>query len=115
MRSRIDRHFDRGGARSLLYKGSIASMTLLAILAGCETMLSTRAAKVADADEASIASCQFVGEVQGSTGSGNQSARDEARKQAAKLGATDIVWKSIPAGYAPYMSGLAYVCSPSRR
>jgi hypothetical protein len=97
-------------------------MTLLALVAGCGTILSTRAAKVADADEASIASCQFVGEVQGSTGSGSlatsaelENARNEARKQAAKLGATDIVWKSISAGYSPYVSGLAYVCSPSRR
>jgi len=78
-------------------------------------MLSTRAAKVADADEVSTASCQFVGEVQGSTGSGDQNARDVARKQAAKLGATDIVWKPISAGYSSYVSGLAYVCSPSRR
>ena len=111
----MHRHFDRDGARSLLYVCSMASITLLGLVAGCGTMLSNRAAKVADADEASVASCQFVGEVQGPTASGNQNARDEARKQAAKLGATDIVWKPISAGYSPYVSGLAYVCSPSRR
>jgi hypothetical protein len=84
-------------------------------------MLSARAAKIADTDEASVAGCEFVGQVKGSSGWGNlaaptgmEKARNEARVNAAKLGATDIVWRSVSVGYSPYMSGTAYVCNPPR-
>jgi hypothetical protein len=97
-------------------------MTLLALVAGCESIFSARAAEVSDADEASIVSCQFVGEVQGLSGWGNpatstgmENARNEARKKAAKLGATDIVWKPTLASSSPYANGLAYVCHPTSR
>jgi hypothetical protein len=94
-------------------------MTLIALLAGCATALSARAAKVADADEASVAGCGFVGQVHGSSGwdnlaasTGMENARNEARKAAAKLGATDIVWKPVSVGYSPSATGVAYVCNP---
>jgi hypothetical protein len=98
-----------------------ASMTVIALLAGCATTLSDRAAKVADADEASVAGCGFVGQVKGYSGRGNlaasigtENARNEARKQAAKLGATDIVWKRVSVSYSPYVSGVAYDCNSPR-
>ena len=100
---------------------SIASMTLIALLAGCATVLSARAAKIADTDETSVAGCEFVGQVNGSSGWGNlaastgmEKARNEARVNAAKLGATDIVWRSVSVGYSPYVSGTAYVCNRTR-
>ena len=100
---------------------SIASMTLIALLAGCATILSARAAKIADTDETSVAGCEFVGQVNGSSGWGNlatstemEEARNEARVNAAKLGATDIVWRSVSVGYSPYVSGTAYVCNRTR-
>src|SRR5215813_3016293 len=100
---------------------SIASMSLIALVAGCATILSAKATKIADTDEASIAGCEFVGQVQGFSGWGNlatstgvEKARNEARVNAAKLGATDIVWRSVPVGYSPYVSGTAYVCEPPR-
>jgi len=106
---------------SPLCRRSIASMTLIALLAGCATMLSVRAAKIADADEASVAGCEFVGQVKGSSGwgtlaasTGMEKARSEAMENAAKLGATDIVWRSASVGYSPYMIGTAYDCNPPR-
>jgi uncharacterized protein YceK len=96
-------------------------MTLIALLAGCATVLSARAAKIADTDEASVAGCEFVGQVKASSGWGNlaartgmENARNEARVNAAKLGATDIVWRSVSVGSSPYVSGTAYVCNPPR-
>jgi hypothetical protein len=95
-------------------------MILIALLAGCAATLSARAAKIADADEASVAGCEFVGQVKGSSGWGNlaasagmENARNESREKAAKLGATDIVWRPVSVGYSRYVSGTAYVCNPS--
>jgi hypothetical protein len=92
-------------------------MTLVAFLAGCASALSARAAKLADADEASVAGCEFVGQVQGFSGGGNlagstgmEDARNDARKEAAKFGATHIVWRSV-GGYSPYVRGQAYICN----
>jgi len=104
-----------------LYTRSIATMTLIALLAGCATILSARAAKIADTDETSVAGCEFVSQVKGSSAWGNlatstgmEKARNEARANAAKLGATDIVWRSVSLGYSPYVSGTAYVCNRPR-
>ena len=106
---------------SPLYTRSIASMTLIALLTGCATVLTARAAKIADTDGASVAGCEFVGQVKGSSGwgtlaasTGMAKARNEAMENAAKLGATDIVWRSASVGYSPYMIGTAYDCNPPR-
>ena len=116
----MHRHSNLCRVLSPFCRRSIASMTLIA-LAGCATMLSVRAAKIADADEASVAGCEFVGQVKGTSGWGNlaastgmEKARNEARVNAAKLGATDIVWRSASVDYSPYVSGTAYVCNPPR-
>ena len=119
-------HFAQGGTWCGGYgvricRCSAASMTVVVLLAGCATTLSDRAAKVADTDEASVAGCGFVGQVQGYSGRGNlaastgmENARNEARKEAAKLGATDIVWKPVSVSYSPYVSGVAYDCNSPR-
>ena len=100
---------------------SIASVTVIALLAGCAATLSARAAKIEDADEASVAGCEFLGQVKGYSGWGNlaastgmENARNESRDKAAKLGATDIVWRSASVDYSPYVSGTAYICNPPR-
>src|SRR5690349_13736495 len=98
----------------VLWTRSIASMTLIALLAGCATMLSARAAKIADTDEVSLIGCEFVGQGNLEASTGMEKARNEARENAAKLGATDIVWRSVSVGYSPYVSGTAYVCNPPR-
>ena len=114
--SRMHQHSFPRRVLSPLFARSIASMTLIALLAGCSTVLSARAAKIADTDETSVAGCEFVGQVNGNlaTSAGMEKARSEARVNAAKLGATDIVWRSVPVGYSPYVSGTAYVCEPPR-
>jgi hypothetical protein len=93
---------------------------LIAFIAGltaCATTPTAAAAKVADADESMVTGCRFLGEVQGSSGWGNlaasagmENAKNEARENAAKLSATDIVWRSISGGYSPYVNGRAYLC-----
>jgi hypothetical protein len=88
----------------------------MALLASCAATLSAQAAKIADADEASVARCEFLGQVQGyvAASTGKESARNEAREKAARLGATDIVWRPVSTGYSPYVSGRAYDCRPPR-
>lgn len=61
--------------------------------------------------------CKFVADVQGSSGWGNiaasagmQNAKNEAREQAAEMGATHIIWTGVAGGYSPYATGKAYIC-----
>jgi hypothetical protein len=93
-------------------------VAVVMLLAGCATTPSVEAARIADADEKSVAYCRFLGAVQGSSGWGNlavstgmENAKNEAREKAARLGATTIVWQSVSGGYSPYASGRAYACS----
>jgi len=89
-----------------------------AAVAGCATSPSRDAAKVKEADERMVASCQFLGSVQGSSGwgglaasTGTQNARNEAQEQAARLGATHVVWAAAAGGFAPSAAGRAYRCA----
>lgn len=100
-------------------RNALFCVVLAACLAcqSCATTPSASASRVADADQGMVAGCQFVGEVQGSSGwgglaasTGMENAKNEAREKAAKLGATNIIWHSIAGGYAPYVSGRAYSC-----
>ncbi|HEX5960740.1 MAG TPA: DUF4156 domain-containing protein [Rhodanobacteraceae bacterium] len=94
------------------------SATLFTIaLAGCAVTPTREALAVQDADAAMVKGCAFVGEVTGTSGwgglaasAGEANAQNEAREKAAKLGATNIVWDSLRAGYAPSVSGKAYRC-----
>lgn len=85
--------------------------------AGCATTLSTAAERVRVSDQADVSRCTFLGTVQGSSGFGNlaastgmHNARVEAQNKAAKMGATNIVWKNIHGGYSPYAVANAYRC-----
>lgn len=87
------------------------------LLASCATTPSPAAQNVLDADQAMIENCKFMGSVSGSSGWGNlaattgvNNAKNEARGQAARLGATHVVWLSIMGGYSPNVSGNAYKC-----
>lgn len=91
--------------------------TLAFLLGGCATTPSPAAQNVMDADQAMIESCKFIGSVSGSSGWGNLAAstgiinaKNEARGQAARLGATHVVWLSVMGGYSPNVSGNAYKC-----
>lgn len=90
---------------------------LVILLAGCATTPSPAAQNIMDADHSMVSSCKFIGSVSGSSGWGNlaastgiSNAKNEARAQAAKLGATHIVWLSVMGGYSPNVSGNAYKC-----
>ena len=93
---------------------AIAAATFLN---GCATAPSAAAARVQEADTNMVASCRYLGDVQGSSGWGNlaasagmENAKNEARENAAKLGATHVVWNNITGGYSPYVSAKAYKC-----
>lgn len=97
----------------------IASLLGVAVLfaSGCAVEPSAAASRVQEADARMVASCKYVGEVQGSSGWGNlaasagmENAKNEARAKAAKLGATHVVWDNIAGGFSPYVSGKAYKC-----
>lgn len=81
---------------------------------------SPQARLVADADSSMVQLCQFLGTVSGSSGWGNlaasagmKNAQNEAREEAAALGANRVVWTSIAGGYSPFVSGNAYRCPPA--
>ena len=94
---------------------ALAAITFF--LAGCATSLSANAMRVQDADVTIVGKCTFVGDVQGSSGWGNlaasagmQNAKNEAREQAAAMGATHVIWTGIAGGYSPFATGKAYAC-----
>jgi len=96
---------------------ALALLVAAAWLAGCATSPSREAANVQAADERAVASCRFVGDVQGSSGwggfaasTGMQNARNEAQEAAARLGATHVVWAAAAGGFSPSAAGRAYRC-----
>ena len=86
-------------------------------VSSCATAPSAATARVQEADAQMVASCKYLADVQGSSGWGNlaasagmENSKNEARENAAKLGATHIVWNQVSGGYAPYATGKAYKC-----
>ena len=62
-----------------------------------------------------VKSCQLVGQVVGDSpypilDVGVQIAKDKAKRQAAKLGATHITWEEVSSSGAPIAVGRAYRC-----
>ena len=87
------------------------------MLVGCATAPSPQAVAVRDADQKMVENCEFVGDVMGSSGwggivasVGTRNAQNEARDQAAQLGATHVTWNMLSGGWAPSVSGKAYRC-----
>lgn len=94
-----------------------ACLLFVIFLAGCATKLSSNAMAIRDADALQMLNCRYVGDVDGTSGFGNlaastgiNNAKNEARENAAHLGATHIVWTTVSGGYSPYVSGKAYQC-----
>ena len=74
--------------------------------------------KVADADEAQVAKCTFVQDVDGRSVFGERlkeqgvtKAKEEARATAAKAGATHVVWGKLNQSDVTTITGKAYRCS----
>lgn len=93
------------GVRVYVYYMSAAVVASTGVFSGCAVAPSADAARVQEGDAQMVVSCKYVGEVQGSSGWGNlaasagmENAKSEARENAAKLGATHVVWNSITGG-----------------
>jgi hypothetical protein len=78
---------------------------------------------VRDASPQMVAGCKFLGMLQGSSGWGGaaasdvgaQNARNEVRDEAASLGATHVVWRSLSGGLGGGRAeGEAYSCPAPR-
>jgi hypothetical protein len=87
-------------------------------LSACSTAPSQRAAQIKDADEKMVEACTYVGEVEGTSiwggpgghGAAMNNSKNEARDQAAKLGATHVVWSPMSQSTLTAISGRAYRC-----
>ena len=73
--------------------------------------------KIADADAAQVAHCTFVQDVSGRSVFGERlkeqgltKAKEDARAQAAKAGATSIVWGEITQTDSTVVAGKAFRC-----
>jgi hypothetical protein len=90
----------------------------------CYSTMSTQAKFVREGNVLIRQKCQLAGPVRGSsmlTGGlgdiGRHNAKAEAREQAAKMGATDIVWtrsSSFDWGFSAHVEGEAYRCGQKR-
>lgn len=99
---------------------SLAVAVAVSIL-GCigQTLAADKVAnKVADATEAQVASCTFVQDVNGRAIWGERlkeqgitRAKEDARDQAAKAGATHVVWGEIKSTDVTTAAGKAYRCA----
>jgi hypothetical protein len=97
---------------------SIPPLFLFVVVCSCG--LSPAAKSILDADDHLVANCKFLGNVHGSSGwggfaqgAGIENAKNGAREDAAKLGATHVVWVSESGGFMPTGSARAYQCAPS--
>lgn len=96
----------------------ILSVMLISMVSGCATSLSPKASFVQSADSRMVEDCIFLGDVHGSSGWGGLAAsqgminsRNETLEQAARIGATHVVWGNITGGFSPSAYGKAYNCS----
>ena len=93
----------------------LALAAATALLSGCLPPVKG-ADRVADADQAKVVNCSFIKDVKGNsngrggTRAGIGKAMDEAREDAAKAGATNIVWDKITSPDIATVSGKAYRC-----
>jgi hypothetical protein len=93
------------------------TFTLLLSLAGCAPSLSAGARALVDADVSRVRGCASLGIVTGDTqwggpagDKGAERSKDEVREQAARLGATHLVWLSTSSDLGSMASANAYRC-----
>jgi hypothetical protein len=75
------------------------------------------ASRVADADDAKVAHCTFLQDIEGRSVFGERlkeqavkKAKEDARGQAGKAGATDIVWGKVSSTDVTTIAAKAYRC-----
>jgi hypothetical protein len=93
---------------------SIAIVTGIALLGAA---MPARAEKIADATDADVAQCTFLKDVDGRSvfgerlkGPAVEKAKEDARGEAGKLGATHIVWGKPNSTDVTTITGKAYRC-----
>ena len=93
---------------------SIAIVIGIALLGAA---MPARAAKIVDADEAAVAHCTFLKDIEGRSVFGERlkepavkKAREDARGQAEKAGATHIVWGKVSSTDITTVAAKAYRC-----
>ena len=104
--------------QSRLHLAAAAFLVIVVPLLGaCATSRSAAANRVQEADSNMVAGCTFLGEVSGTSGwgglaasTGIENAKNQALEQAAKKGATHVVWNALAGGWGPSVSGKAYRC-----
>lgn len=91
-------------------------LPLIVAVAVVSASVSTANAGVDDADAAKVANCTFLKDVSAPTSTGKYTrealgaAMEQARDDAAKAGATHIVWNKISGSDVSKVSGKAYRC-----
>ena len=95
----------------------LISVVVLGFIGGCSSTASLSAIKIKHAEQKTVQNCDYLGSVQGSSGVGGlaasqgmENAKIEATENAAKIGATHIVWQNISGGFTPSAFGKAYKC-----
>lgn len=98
---------------------TLAATLVTLALAGCATVTTPQAQRVAEVGSGMVADCHLLGAVSGSSlmdgvlqAKGVQSAKSEAVNEAARWGANAIVWTHITQRYwgAELVTGNAYRC-----
>jgi hypothetical protein len=85
-------------------------------LSACAYYPSAAANKIIEASERELSQCRLLGQVYGDSGNlffssvGVQVAKDNAKEQASRLGATHIFWTEENVRVNPYFVGKAYRC-----
>lgn len=95
----------------------IVIAAIAATLAACIPPAKKQTA-IVDADASMVAACTYVGDVDGMSGFGGplggdygiSKARNLARNEAVKLGATHLVWMNAASPWISTASGKAYRC-----
>jgi len=98
----------------------MAGTALAIALVGCAIEPSQRAQRIRPAYPEMVAKCEFLGGVTGKSSFmigvplTEQVARYQAMDEAAKIGATHLVWGDVTGAPIPTAFGRAYYCDPDR-
>lgn len=100
-----------------MYK-PLAVIGVAALLAsGCAIQETAAASSIRIADAQMVKGCKFLGNVEGTSGwsglaasTGQDSSMNQALNEAARLGATDVVWENVNSSWGSEAFGAAYKC-----
>ena len=104
----------RNVVRLIEYRGKLVAATVSALMCGCMATPTAAGKRVRDSTDFHVSKCQFVSELfEKAQNLGSvEEAKIRARNSAAKLGATDIVWKDVVyRSKNTEVIGKAYRCS----